>query len=184
MGLGRVFKPIALNDLKRCNKGELVVGLGPKVVGAMGGGDLIGPEPSVLFSRALDEFLLSKAREKNGDEDPLVGLTRAALSLEALEVVERASLIDKALFAEASRYVETLSFSVGGRELSFSTSSSRFGRVVMKEESFGDLTSVDGGEEQNSLNIILADGRSVEMTSEGEKALVEEGVGGENEELL
>ena len=114
MGLGQVFKPIALNDLKRCSKGELVVDLEPKVVGKMGGGDLIGPEPSVLFSRALDEFLLSKAREESGDEDPLVGLTRAALSLEALEVVERALLIDETLFAEASRYVKTLSFSVGG----------------------------------------------------------------------
>ncbi|RVW73524.1 hypothetical protein CK203_060047 [Vitis vinifera] len=87
----------------------------------------------------------------------------------ALEVVERASLIDEDLFAEASRYVETLSFSVGGRELSFSTSSSGFGRVVMKEGSFGGLTSVDGGEEPNLLSIILADGRSGEMTSEGRR---------------
>ena len=116
--------------------------------------------------------------------DPLVGLIRTALSLEALEVMERASLIDEDLFAEASRYVETLSFSVGGQELSFSTSSSRFGRVVMKEGSFGGLTSVDGGEEPNLLSIILADGRSGEMTSEGEKTLVEEGVGSEDEELL
>ena len=116
--------------------------------------------------------------------DPLVGLTRTALSLEALKVVERVSLIDEDLFAEASRYVQTLSFSLGGRELSFSTSSSGFGRVVMKEGSFGGLTSVDGGEEPNLLSIILADGRSVEMTSEGEKTLVEEGVGGEDEELL
>ena len=46
------------------------------------------------------------------------------------------------------------------------------------------LTSVDGGEEPNLLSIILADGRSGEMTSEGEKTLVEEGVGSEDEELL
>ena len=143
MGLARVFKPIALNYLKRCNKGELVVGLGPKVVGAMGGGDLIWPKPPLPFSRALDEFFLSKAREESGDEDPLVGLTRAALSLKALKVVERASLIDETLFAEASKYVETLSFSMGGRELSFSTSSSRFGQVVMNEGSFGGLTFMD-----------------------------------------
>ena len=71
------------------------MGLGPEVVGAMGGGDLIGPESSVPFSRALDEFLLSKGREESGDEDPLIGLTRAALSLEALEVVERALLTSK-----------------------------------------------------------------------------------------
>ena len=114
MGLGRVFKPIALKNLKGCNDGELVMGLGPEVVSATGGGDLVGPESSVPFFRALDEFLLSKAREESGDEDPLVGLTRAALSLEALEVVERALLIDETLFAEASRYVKTLSFSVGG----------------------------------------------------------------------
>ena len=101
--------------------------------------------------------------------DPLVGLTRTALSLETLEVVERASLIDEDLFVEASRYVETLSFSLGGRELSFSTSSSGFGQVVMKEGSFGGLTSVDGGEEPNLLSIILADGRSGEMTSEGRR---------------
>ena len=160
------------------------MGLGPEVVGAMGGGDLIRPESSVPFFRALDEFLLSKAREESGDEDPLVGFTRAALSLEALEVVERASLTNKALFVEASKYVETLSFSVGGRELSFSTHSSDFIRVVTKEGSFDGLASVDGEEEQNPLSIILADGRSVEMTSEEEKTLVEEGVGGEDEELL
>ena len=101
--------------------------------------------------------------------DPLVGLTRTALSLETLEVVERASLIDGDLFVEASRYIETLSFSLGGRELSFSTSSSGFCRVVMKEGPFGGLTSVDGGEEPNLLSIILADGRSGEMTSEGRR---------------
>ena len=160
------------------------MGLGPEVVGAMGGGDLIRPESSVPFFRALDEFLLSKAREESGDEDPLVGLTRAALSLEALEVVERASLTNKALFVEASRYVETLSFSVGGRELSFSTHSSGFSRVVTKEGSFDGLASVDGEEEQNPLSIILADGRSGKMASKGEKTLDEEGVGGEDGELL
>ena len=160
------------------------MGLGPEVVGATGGGDLIGPESSVPFSRALDEFLLSKAREESRDEDPLVGLTRAALLLEALEVMERASLTNKALFVEASRYVETLSFSVGGRELSFSTHSSGFSRVVTKEGSFDGLASVDGEEEQNPLSIILADGRSGKMASKGEKTLDEEGVGGEDGELL
>ena len=99
-------------------------------------------------------------------------------------MVERASLIDEDLFVEASRYIETLLFSVGGRELSFSTSSSGIGRVVMNEGSFGGLTSVDGGEEPNPLSIILADDRSGEMTYEGEKTLVEEGVGSEDEELL
>lgn len=53
------------------------------------------------------------------------------MSLKALEVVERVSMTDEALCEEASKYVETLSFSVGVRELSSSTSS-RFGRVVLK----------------------------------------------------
>ena len=184
MGLGQVFRPIALNDLKRCSKGELVVDLEPKVVGTMGGGDLIGLESSVPFSRALYEFSLSKAREESGDEDPVIGLTRVVLLLEALEVVERALLIDEALFVEASRYVETILFFMRGRELFFSSRSSRFGRVVMKEGSFSGLTSMDGGEKQNPLSIILADDRSREMASEREKTLAEEGVGGENEELL
>ena len=39
-------------------------------------------------------------------------MTTAAMPLEALEVVERASLTDEALCA-ASRYVETPSFSMG-----------------------------------------------------------------------
>ncbi|RVW66494.1 hypothetical protein CK203_066074 [Vitis vinifera] len=103
---------------RRVQRGGVGHGPWPKVL-AQRRRDLIGPESSVPFFRALDEFLLSKAREESGDEDPLVGLTRAALSLEALEVVERASLTNKALFVEASKYVETLSFSVGGRELSF-----------------------------------------------------------------
>ena len=99
-------------------------------------------------------------------------------------MVERALLINEALFIEASRYVETLSFSVGGRELYFSTHSSRFNRVVTKKGSFNRLASMDGEEEQNPLNIILADGRSRKMASKGEKTLAEEGVGGEDEELL
>ena len=95
MGLGRVFRPITLIDLKGCSEGELVVGLGPEVVGATGGGDLIGPKSSVPFSGALDEYLLRKVRDESGDDDPLVGMMRAALSLEALEVVERALLTSK-----------------------------------------------------------------------------------------
>ena len=184
VGLGRVFKHITLNNLKGCSEGELVVGLGPEVVGATGGGDLIGPESSVPFSRALDEFLLSKAREESGDKDPLIGLTRAALLSEALKVVERVLLTNEALFIEASRYIETLSFSVGGRELYFSTRSSGFNRVVTKKGSFNKLASVDGEEEHNPLSIILAYGRSRKMASKGEKTLAEEGVGSEDEELL
>ena len=99
-------------------------------------------------------------------------------------MVERALLIDEALFVEASRYVETILFFMRGRELFFSSRSSRFGRVVMKEGSFSGLTSMDGGEKQNPLSIILADDRSREMASEREKTLAEEGVGGEDEELL
>ena len=99
-------------------------------------------------------------------------------------MVERVSLTNKAIFVEASRYVETISFSVGGRELSFSTHSSGFSRVVTKEGSFDGLASVDGEEEHNPLSIILADGKSRKMASKGEKTLAEEGVGGEDEELL
>ena len=69
LGFGRVFKHITLNNLKGCSEGGLVVGLRPEVVGATGGGDLIGPESLVPFSRALDEFSLSKAREESGDKD-------------------------------------------------------------------------------------------------------------------
>ena len=43
---------------------------------------------------------------------------------------------------------------------------------------------MDGGEEQNPLSIILANGRTWEMAFEGEKSLAEEGVGGEDEVLL
>lgn len=38
---------------------------------------------------------------------------------------------------------------------------------------FGGLASMDGGEEQNPLSIILVDGRSWNMAFEGEKSLVE-----------
>lgn len=53
-------------------------------------------------------------RGVSGDDNSLVGMTRAAMPLEALKVVERVLMINEALCEEASRYVETFSFSVGG----------------------------------------------------------------------
>ncbi|RVW83895.1 hypothetical protein CK203_042030 [Vitis vinifera] len=155
--LGReddVLRLIALNALKGCLVGceeEYVLGLGPEVVGVAGEGYSTRPESSVPNSRASEESSIGKAREERGDEDPLEGISRATLSLEALEVVKRATFTKEALFAEASRGVK------GG--------------------SLGGLASVDGGEEQNPLNIILANGRTWEMAFEGEKSLAEEGVG-------
>ena len=49
---------------------------------------------------------------------------------------------------------------------------------MLKEGSFIGLASMNDGEEQIPLSIILADGSNGEMASEGEKSLVEEGVGG------
>ena len=74
-------------------------------------------------------------------------MARVALSLEALEVVESATITDETLFAEASRYIDSPSFFMGGRPLSSSIPSSRFCRAVAKSGSFGGLASVDGGEE-------------------------------------
>ena len=155
---------------------ENVLGFGPEVVGAAGGGYSKGPKSSVPKSRALEESSIGKAREERGDEDPLEGMSRATLSLEALEVVERVTFTNEAQFAEASRYVNSPSFFVRGRDLSSSTPS-RFGRTVAKGGSLGRLASVNGREEHNPLSIILANGRTWEMASEGEKSLAEEGVG-------
>lgn len=58
-------------------------------------------------------------------------MSRVALSLEVLEVVERATFTDEALCAETSRYIDSLSFFMGGRDLSSSTPSG-FDRVVEK----------------------------------------------------
>ena len=102
-------------------------------------------------------------------------MSRAALLLEALEVVEKATFADEALFAEAAKYVDSPSFFVGGRDLSSFTPSG-FGLAMAKRGSFGGLASV-GGEEQTLLSIILVDGRS------WEKSLVEVRVEGKDEEL-
>ena len=58
-------------------------------------------------------------------------MSRAALLLEALEVVEKATFADEALFAEASKYVDSPSFFVGGRDLSSFTPSG-FGLAMAK----------------------------------------------------
>ena len=65
-----------------------------------------------------------------------------------------------------------------GRDFSSSTLSSGFSWAVLKEGSFIGLASMNDGEEQIPLSIILADGSNGEMAYEGEKSLVEEGVGG------
>lgn len=82
-------------------------------------------------------------------------------------MVERATFIDEALYAEASRYIDSPSFFIGGRDL-YSSTPSGFDRVVENGGSLGGLASVDDGKEQNPLSIILLNGRSWEMTFEGE----------------
>ena len=135
--LGReddVLRLIALNALKGCLVGceeENVLGLRPEVVGVAGEGYSTRPESSVPNSRASEESSIGKAREERGDEDPLEGISRATFSLEALEVVKRATFTKEALFAEASRYVDSPLFFVGGRDLS-SFTPSRFRWVVVK----------------------------------------------------
>ena len=70
MVLGReddVLRPITLNALKVCLVGseeENVLGLGPEVVGAAGGGYSKGLKSSVPKSRALEESSIGKAREE------------------------------------------------------------------------------------------------------------------------
>lgn len=51
-------------------------------------------------------------RSVSGDDNSLVGMMRATMPLEA--VVEMVLMIDETLCEEASRYVETFSFSMGG----------------------------------------------------------------------
>ena len=132
VGLGRVLRPINLNGLKGCNEGVTGVGFGPEGDESKGGGVLFREEPPIPLSGAQSEILISKVRGVSRDGDPLVGITRVAMPLEALEVVERVSMTNEALCEEASRYVKTLSFSVGGWELSSSTLSSGFDWVVLK----------------------------------------------------
>ena len=186
--LGRVSKPIDLNGLKGYSEGVTGVGFGPVSVDATGEGALDGDKPPVTLSRAQSEPSISKERGvsggASGDDDPLVKLSRDALPTEAFETTERGSMTVEALREEATRYIESLSFPVGGQELSSSTPSSGFGRAMLNEGSFGGLASVTNREEQIPLTIILAYGSNGEMASEGEKSVVGKGVGGEFEELL
>lgn len=55
-------------------------------------------KPLVPFSRVQIEFSISKVKGTSGDDDPLIGMTRVAMPLEALEVVERVSMTEEALF--------------------------------------------------------------------------------------
>ena len=151
------------------------MGLGPEGSDAVGGGVLYGEESFVIRPRAQSVSSISKERGVSGDADPFVGMTRVVLPMEVSAVMKRGSMTDEALCDEASRYVETLSLSVGGRELSSSTLSSRFDRARMKEGAFAGLASVIDGEEQLPLSIILADGSNGELVTEGEKSLGGEG---------
>ena len=81
MDLGRVSRPIHLNGLKRCSEGELGVGFGSVGVDAKGEGVFYGDEAPVSLSRARSEQSISKVRGASGGDDPLVGLSREALSL-------------------------------------------------------------------------------------------------------
>ena len=153
------------------------MGLGPEGSDAAGGGVLYGEESFVIRPRAQSVSSISKERGISGDADPFVDMTRVVLPMEVSAVMKRGSMTDEALCDEASRYVETLSLSVGGRELSSSTLSSRFDRARMKKGAFAGLASVIDGEEQLPLSIILVDGSNGELVTEGEKFLGGEGGG-------
>ena len=80
-------------------------------------------------------------------------------------------MTDEALRVEASKYVDIPSFSVGGRVLSSSSLSSGFVRAGAKEAASAGLIAVNEGDEQLPLSIILADGSTGEMDTEGEKSI-------------
>ena len=136
---------------------------------------VLGEEPLATHPRAQT---ISMERGVNGDDDPIVGMTRVAMLMEVSTVVKRGSMTDEALRVESSRYVENSSLSVGGRELSSSTLSSRFDRAGAKEGALSGLVSVIEGEEQLPLSIILADGNNGELGTEGEKSSGGDGGGG------
>ncbi|RVW46466.1 hypothetical protein CK203_067277 [Vitis vinifera] len=96
---------------------------------------------------AQSEISISKVRDVNRDDNPLVEMTRVVMPLETLEVVERVSMSDEALSEELP----------GG--------------------SFDGLASVNDGDKQIPLSIILAKDSTGEMASEGEKTMAGEGVG-------
>lgn len=75
------------------------MGLGLEFVGTTRGDDSNGPKSSTSISRALEESSSGKDREENKDEDLLEGMSRVDLSLKALEVVERTTFTDEALYA-------------------------------------------------------------------------------------
>ena len=139
--LGRVSKPNDLNGFKRYNKGMMDVGCGPVEADAKGEGAFLGDEAPISLSRAQSEPSINKERGASGDNDPLIGL-----SMMAFEMVERGLLTNEALRKEASKYVESLFFLVGGRVLS-SSPPSDFGQAVLNKGSFGGLASVVNGEE-------------------------------------
>ena len=136
---------------------------------------VLGEEPLATHPRAQT---ISMERGVNGDDDPIVGMTRVAMLMEVSTVVKRGSMTDEALRVESSRYVENSLLSVGGRELSSSTLSSRFDRAGAKEGALSGLVSVIEGEEQLPLSIILADGNNGELGTEGEKSSGGDGGGG------
>ena len=83
--MGRVSRPNPLNGLKRHNEGESGVGFGSVGADTKGEGAFYGDEAPVSLPRARSEQSISKVRGASGgasgDEDPLVGLSREALSL-------------------------------------------------------------------------------------------------------
>ncbi|RVX21330.1 hypothetical protein CK203_002101 [Vitis vinifera] len=147
-----------------CEPNGLEIGRSKAVsVDATGEGALDGDKPPVTLSRAQSEPSISKERGisggASGDDNPLVRLSRDALPTEAFETTERGSMTIEALREEAARYIESLSFPVGGQELSSSTPSSGFGRAMLNEG-------------------------NGEMASEGRSLWLEKVWGGEFEELL
>ena len=148
------------------------MGLRLEGLDAMDGGVLIGEGRSAFCPRVQT---LSMERGVNGDDDPIVGMTRVAMPTKVSAVVKRGSMTDEALRVEASRYVENSLLSVGGRELSSSTLSSGFDWAGAKEGTLSGLVSVIEGEEQLPLSIILVDGSNGELGTEGEKSSGGEG---------
>ncbi|RVW45833.1 hypothetical protein CK203_086256 [Vitis vinifera] len=111
----------------------------------------------------------SLARGVSGDVDPFVGMSRDPKPLEVSEV-GRGEMTNEALRVEASSMSTSLRFLWGGGALFF-FSSSGFVRAGAKEAASAGLIAVNEGDEQLPLSIILADGSTGEMDTEGEKSI-------------
>ena len=102
---------------------------------------------------------------------------REALTVVALAVNCRSTIINEMLVAEASKY--DFPIYMGTRDFFSSPSSFSFGLALMAGRSFGlgGLVAMEGEVNQDPLRIILVDGSSLVIALGEKKALVEVGVG-------